>query len=1841
MSKTRKRIDEKQLNETKENEGDYPYEQLLNEGTERYGINIKIIEKNPQIKNKLMDIFLSERCDLKKTKGQTEFLNGLINRSNRNRKHTLSTKRDTFASDIQVQDTVDPLLSPLENNLTKHLKHLGIHREVIKSDEWKRLRDIFMLEFWELEYPLKHEGFIHELQNRTKKYLNDQKKKTFPRSKSSTIKEKNDHGEVTELTFKNWIIENNLKYILCERYNNELKTLTYIFHNYKDNLAYNNLESVFLTTIKFRDPEYYFVRPLIQDPDSDIERSLQLFSTLKNSLLPERKSVVKNIFKNFKLRYIRTIYPRKDSYLKNRPKRQYGIVLHSRLKLNSNKSDIQRVQKRSLFICLNKINNHKQFANSHLIQHYREILNIQTQIDHCKKELKSLRIQGNKLNHLKKSSKQDFDDSSNEINSIKTEKPSKLGVVTSYKASKISDLRYQYLFKEATVQNKELDDLLPTKIQGSDYKETLKCLTNERLRNPKNIFLGPLIQSSETDHSLSILESEITFKKWIFENNLKYILNGRYNNELKTLVHIFLNYKKNYTYNNLEKAFLTNIRLRNPEYCFIRPSIQIPNRKREKLFSLHENFKYDSTPLRRRTLFHSIKIFFVKNNFKEFYGDSEQTQLLKMKEEKILEYNQLHQELNKIKKKIPEYEHVTSYKSKLKSFFNINSIGKPLAFFGIFSMCLFLLISSSTLMLTPGLISMFYLIQELIFIIYLFLLLENRILPKWLIIFSLVSPAFLYAGLLFSFFFGLSLFSILLTPIFFVGSTFLIRNRPLINPKDREIENNSFILKYHIHKFVFLWIFVFIFIVFYGFTYFFAPYAAWVPSGLLFLSIILFSIKAKSRIADYLIRKKRESRQKETAPQGPKRYRISFDDKNKRAAALIIVFLVIYPLTFSVSSLVPIQFPGVEFAKVQNEERVASTSVDYSELEYVPNLEELGELSFNDFFVSKSVISPGFLQSAITRIRLIPKDVTELDGYFLKEYYDICSGYILGPQKDYVLYNGVPLNKLNLLPGTYQVKSYYSVFTGFSLGTASSETYELTIGKEDLHILGTEPFENIRLDYNAVYTFHNETLGEYKVIYNGQVLDSLNQPVAVDKLELYVEIYDYFEKIATISTDTDGRFYYEHLIYGDMEIDALAQILFPGNELYHQLDHLEYVGLDENVRNRWFVDANGDNLPDWGYTLIDLLRATAGTGESGSIDSLVFHAELNDGPGNSITYDSTVNNYAGYIEGNTMWTTGKHDSGLFFDGDGITSYSGGFVKSVEHIMITLGSGVTSNYTTLSKNQDTSNCVPFASIKLDTTGDDWDENMIDLFFESSSDNRIVVERGEGSGSVVISVFIVEFDNTKVKVQSGSFSTSDTNIDVSITPVDTSKAVPMAYWKITGNDDDWDCAMVTTDFMGTTAIRMERDQATGTISGHYFVFEALNSEFSVQKVEMSMTTSDDFSTATINTVDMSKSFIIASYEVDERNDDTEEGALDIWLNSATEVRAERRPEANTYAIPTINVFVVTFESSGSSSVQRNSFTWANADTSKQASISQVDLNTAMVKGGTMYGIIKCDGTGSDDPKSSFIQYEFDGSTTVRAERYTSSEDGTGHWEVVEWDVVSISYEDFDYVNWGDILDNDLDGNFTITSWINPSVFNPHQSANGVKNVFFSKGGSIELGVNESGYLDVSLNTDSMEASGQYGTNGAIPIGQWIFICLRFTEGNVDVMIEEQWYYSAIGMDPEPWSGSIGLINGNDLTIGAETNTFSCFTGILDSIRIYNTSLTNIEVEELQFGGLLEIEIAVYKDAGNGNWVPITTLGEVIDYPLISNVIQQEAKLTQCNFIYQILNQICKIQIPKIGC
>ncbi|KKL56451.1 hypothetical protein LCGC14_2245280, partial [marine sediment metagenome] len=168
---------------------------------------------------------------------------------------------------------------------------------------------------------------------------------------------------------------------------------------------------------------------------------------------------------------------------------------------------------------------------------------------------------------------------------------------------------------------------------------------------------------------------------------------------------------------------------------------------------------------------------------------------------------------------------------------------------------------------------------------------------------------------------------------------------------------------------------------------------------------------------------------------------------------------------------------------------------------------------------------------------------------------------------------------------------------------------------------------------------------------------------------------------------------------------------------------------------------------------------------------------------------------------------------------------------------------------------------------------------------------------------------------------------------------------------------------------------------------------------------------------------------------------------------------------------------------------------------------------------------------------------------------------------------TYENFDYLQYGDILDlaiGSTNTQFVVTGWVNPTLLTSSLSANSIHNVFISKEGNLEIGIDQTGKLEVYLNPSPASATGVYGnTTVFVPTDQWTYIAVRYDQGDVDVLIGETWFYKT-STDTEPWSGGGSMNSGNDFTIGAELTDYTCFNGKLDEISVFNYTLSDTEIE-----------------------------------------------------------------------
>ncbi|KKN00087.1 hypothetical protein LCGC14_1141340, partial [marine sediment metagenome] len=199
-----------------------------------------------------------------------------------------------------------------------------------------------------------------------------------------------------------------------------------------------------------------------------------------------------------------------------------------------------------------------------------------------------------------------------------------------------------------------------------------------------------------------------------------------------------------------------------------------------------------------------------------------------------------------------------------------------------------------------------------------------------------------------------------------------------------------------------------------------------------------------------------------------------------------------------------------------------------------------------------------------------------------------------------------------------------------------------------------------------------------------------------------------------------------------------------------------------------------------------------------------------------------------------------------------------------------------------------------------------------------------------------------------------------------------------------------------------------------------------------------------------------------------------------------------------------------------------------------------------------------------------------------------------------------QDYDYVQFGDILDNPIGNNyeFTIAMWVNPSLLLSTQSSHGTKNTFLSKNNNLELGVSENGLLQIYLNTNGGEATAEYGVINGIPLNQWTFISLRFSSGNVDAFIGEDWYYSALGANPEPFSVGTKLLDGGSFVLGMELDTLTYFTGDIDDLYVFSRALGNLELEDYKGIEILTLSAQISKEDGQGGWTPILNPSELIE-------------------------------------
>ncbi len=167
---------------------------------------------------------------------------------------------------------------------------------------------------------------------------------------------------------------------------------------------------------------------------------------------------------------------------------------------------------------------------------------------------------------------------------------------------------------------------------------------------------------------------------------------------------------------------------------------------------------------------------------------------------------------------------------------------------------------------------------------------------------------------------------------------------------------------------------------------------------------------------------------------------------------------------------------------------------------------------------------------------------------------------------------------------------------------------------------------------------------------------------------------------------------------------------------------------------------------------------------------------------------------------------------------------------------------------------------------------------------------------------------------------------------------------------------------------------------------------------------------------------------------------------------------------------------------------------------------------------------------------------------------------------------------YVDTGDSF-NDIfskDNNeFTITTWINPSLLGQDQTNHVTKNTFIakasdSKNDNIEIGVNPDGTLHLYLDTKEEDKYADFGNVGDISIDNWHFIAVSYKDGIVKVQIDDNIYENNL-----TWKNATAIDNaqGSQFTIGSSQHVDNYFTGDIDEVKIFDKYLNNEDINNIK--------------------------------------------------------------------
>jgi hypothetical protein len=366
------------------------------------------------------------------------------------------------------------------------------------------------------------------------------------------------------------------------------------------------------------------------------------------------------------------------------------------------------------------------------------------------------------------------------------------------------------------------------------------------------------------------------------------------------------------------------------------------------------------------------------------------------------------------------------------------------------------------------------------------------------------------------------------------------------------------------------------------------------------------------------------------------------------------------------------------------------------------------------------------------------------------------------------------------------------------------------------------------------------------------------------------------------------------------------------------------------------------------------------------------------------------------------------------------------VVSVQRFQLTLTAGNLTASDTLAGGTNTDNCVPFITKRVttppDASGppsvglDDHRFVTVDAYF-TGGDTVVVATNESADRVVVVEVTVVEFDGTTILVEHGTFGINqDTTDAVGITDIiNVDQAFLYATWQTDYAQGYWTWTNVRCEITNKDLVTFDMINDTPISTGNFYVVRSVSkADFAVQQVSISLTTAVDLSgTDTFTAVDEAKSFVVGSYyggSSDDNNDSTIHVALSNVSAGAGELDTVTIERQNTGGPIEWTGFIVTFDSGGAETVQRDTevldgdpnFLEVELGDAKDFDVKHI-INSGLM-GGTNGG--SWDSSNGDGYCEAHAAWSWVDSDTIRVEHYTRptpvSTDNRISWEVIEWEL-----------------------------------------------------------------------------------------------------------------------------------------------------------------------------------------------------------------------------------------------